>query len=148
MPVDETAYSYHRANGRTHWRWQDVMMALEATDTTLFPNLTPDEVVKAVSERWDLTGRWPTPKWAVECPTCHNTRVQAQFWRFSRYTSHNGSNPYRCNVSMKCTRCSYVMMFGVFIPQAMYDAHLNAGTKSYHWREVRKQMEQESHAQL
>jgi hypothetical protein len=141
LPVSEQLHNWHRSHGRTYWRWQDVMTTLSRENTTLFPNLSPDEVLEVVSAHWDMTGKFPTPKWLVACPSCRETRVQAQFWRFSRYVSHGGSNPYRCNVSMKCTYCSYVMMFGVFIPKEMYDYHIQAGVKSYHWREVRRLME-------
>ena len=142
VPIEIELFEYHRAHGRTNWRWQDVMATLEQTNQKLFPNLTPDEVLKVVSEHWDLTGNFPLPKWDVVCSSCRQPRVQAQFWRFSRYTSHNGRNPYRCNVSMKCTHCSHVMMFGVFIPEAMYQYHLTNGVKSYHWREVRRLLQE------
>ena len=106
----------------------------------MFPDayqVDKEEVFRRVKERWDLTGPLPVPKWDVTCPIClakmSEKGLQGRIWNF-HMRGPDSRFPHRCDVSFKCRHCSFVMTFGVVVPEAM---HNKARTKSgYSWREA------------
>jgi len=105
-------------------------------------NLTPEEILRRVSEYWDLSGKFPLTKSNVECPVCRASGDDVII-RLIGFTVRNaGGMPYRANVSFKCTRCSAVWVHGVVIPEKMAKLHglPKRPSKNYHWREILKEI--------
>jgi len=111
----------------------------------IFPAYSEEEVLNRVSKAWTIEEGdvFPLPKFVVECPVCKSVDIQARNWQFTLKDS--GGNKYRCNVSFKCTQCSAVWTHGVVIPEIMFRKHVKGNihqTKLYHWREVKKLLEE------
>lgn len=111
----------------------------------LFPAYPCEEVLKRVARMWTIgeDDLFPLPKFVVRCPVCGSTDIQARNWQFA-YRDAGGCR-YRCNVSFKCTVCSNVWTHGVVIPERMFRKHVRDNphrTRLYHWREVRKILEE------
>ena len=93
-------------------------------------------VIDRVKGKWKLC-YFPLPKFTIKCPVCGSEDIQARNWQF--VYRDVGGHKYRCNVSFKCTVCSFVFTFGLVIPEKLYKMHLDTvGSKIYHWREVKK----------
>ncbi len=117
-------------------------VSYEPTLEELFPDLYEEGdgdggIWARIAERWDLTGDLPTPKWDVTCPVCSarmsDRLIQGRLWSFHKRSAQS-KNPHRCDVSFKCRTCSYVLMFGVVVPQEMYNRR--AAHTAHSWREV------------
>ena len=104
----------------------------------LFPDLDKEEVFQNVSKRWNLNTKLPLPKWDIECPVCSASssegKVQARQWQFHKRRTKT-DKPYRCDISLKCCRCSHTFTFGLVIPEAIYQKQ---DKKIITWREARK----------
>lgn len=99
----------------------------------MFPDI--DNVLDRVRESWDLDRELPVPKFDLQCPICNCGQIQLRQYSF-HYRHKTGSrNPYRCDVSFKCTQCSLVWTHGVVVPEAMYKRHEN---EMIHWREAKE----------
>lgn len=90
-----------------------------------------------VSERWDLTGLLPIPKWNLKCDQCGKTHedgaIQLRSWSFAVVPWGKSKNTHRCDVSFKCRECSLIFYYGVVIPDSMAQKHY---VKTYYrWRE-------------
>lgn len=82
------------------------------------------QVLERVSERWDLRYRAPWPRWVVRCPVCGAEGVRSEamgtdgelVMRACNYHARvNSPTAYRADVSLKCTRCSHVILFGIVV---------------------------------
>ena len=105
-------------------------------------NLSEEEIFKRVGKYWSLDGFFPLPKFHVKCPECGAPDDEIII-REMTFTVRSGSpRPFRCNVSFKCTRCSYSWVHGVVIPKEMASKHglPYASAKSYTWREICKKL--------
>lgn len=95
---------------------------MNTTARFLFPNISSESVIDRVKMRWDLSGPLPVPMWDVKCPICgalmSNDGIQAREWRFREQPT--STNPYRCDVALKCTECSYMWRHGLVITEVMY----------------------------
>ncbi len=107
-----------------------------------FPSLSKKEVMERVNSFWDFSKGFPFPKTNLSCPVCGHDVLQVRNWGFAFKDS--GGCKYRCNVSFKCTRCSFVWVHGVVIPKDVFDKFVPKGQygKSYHWREVKEMIDE------
>lgn len=80
--------------------------------------LSADEVRERVDARWDCSGEFPVPKWAVRCPCCGATECIIR--RVNFHAKHEATVPWRSDVGMKCTACSLTFNFGVAITEELY----------------------------
>jgi len=106
-------------------------------------NLSEEQIFERVGKYWSLDGFFPLPKFHVKCPVCGAGDSEIII-REMTFTVRSGSpRPFRCNVSFKCTRCSYSWVHGVVIPKEMASKHglPHASAKSYTWREICKKLQ-------
>lgn len=107
---------------------------------TLFPSLAPDEVAERIARRWQIRGGlYPMPRWAITCPVCWSQEIQLRHHHYHRRPGK--SNPFRCDVSVKCCECSNVLVFGLVVTQEVY---AKSGGRRHEWREVREAIEAEA----
>lgn len=97
---------------------------------------------RATTEFWNIEPI-PHPKHDVACPVCKRgtTRfgtVIIRAWNYhARGTRHaNKERDKRCDVSFKCTVCSYVWTHGIVVPEAHFK-RMADGKRGYHFREGR-----------
>lgn len=104
----------------------------------IFPSLTPEQIQHNIEQHWDMTRELPYPKFDITCncgAKASNDEIQARQWSFHHRHGTGSSNPYRCDISFKCTKCSRVWTYGVVVPEEMWRKHAN---KRYHWREAKE----------
>lgn len=76
-------------------------------------DLTPEQVINRVASRWDMTKRYPLPKFGLRC-FCGSNEHLIRYYLF-----HQHSNAYphrfrcRADVGMKCLYCGHIFVFGV-----------------------------------
>lgn len=105
-------------------------------DEDIFPKMTREEILSRVREVWDLDGILPWPHETLNCASCGSGELHPRYWRFFRRQGFPESRvPYRCDVGVKCTRCSLVMVFGVAVPKEVYDRAPNRGHQ-LQWKDV------------
>ena len=114
-------------------------MELAVLTKRLFPEISRDTVLKRIEENWDFTYGIPLPKFDLICPICKSSEVMARAWKYHKRVGSKTS-PYRCDFSAKCTRCSFVMTWGVLLTLDQYE-HPNWTEKSmWTWRRVQKKL--------
>lgn len=98
-----------------------------------FRDMPTEEVHERVAQRWDVSGRFPLPRFALCCPACGQLEViYSQCYFHDRKDS---PSQHRVDVQCKCTICSHAFVFGVVIPGRM----ARAATKmQYNRREIRQ----------
>lgn len=81
-----------------------------------------EEVLARVGEVWDLSGAFPEMRDDADlrCPTCGQGTFTYRYWRFFERVPA-GTVPHRCDVGVKCNRCSLVLTFGLPIPAEMFE---------------------------
>lgn len=100
----------------------------------MFPDEFEEGVDERVTDHWDLDWPLPVPRHPRVCPHCGSPMVLKD-WKF--HTRDTGTtHPWRCDVRMKCIGCSFVPMYGVRIPQHMYDQAPRTGW--INWRAGKK----------
>lgn len=84
---------------------------------------TVDDVEAAVLEVWDFSRTYPTvrPDAQVTCGMC-NGDLLVRWWRYFTKNQKGVSTPYRCDVSVKCCRCSALHTFGIVVPRDVWAA--------------------------
>lgn len=103
----------------------------------LFPSLSPDEVAEHINRRWQILGGiYPMPAWTLVCPVCGSDEIQLRHHHFHRRPGK--SNPFRCDVAVKCVECSHVFVFGVVVPAEIY---ARSEQRRHEWREVQEAIE-------
>lgn len=108
----------------------------------LFHTKEPEEVIESCREMWDLSGRFPRPKFKPICPVCGTTTfrdIQLSRMMFS-HQPEKGC-PYTADIYFKCRHCSFGpagFHFGVKIPERMYEENnREARNNRYEWRTIR-----------
>jgi hypothetical protein len=114
----------------------------------LFPDATPAAIAEAVAAWWDVAGPLPIPRAPIACPVCAGI-AYPRAWTVYRLgepkrAEDSHRHPWRCDVSMKCHRCSAVWAHGLAITAEQarqYGANpatLEAG--AYTWRQARDRL--------
>lgn len=105
-----------------------------------FPALSPDRVLAAVRERWDLSGPLPVPRgeW-LACPVCRSGRPQPRYWLWHRKSSGTPL-PFRCDVAFKCVECSAGWVHGVAVDEDTYRRRAVKERRRIEWREARRML--------
>lgn len=83
-----------------------------------------------------MDGPIPLPLWDMQCPCCRDEKVIIRDVQF--HTRDGSPSKYRCLVKMKCTNCSHVFLFGVVIPQSMFDKY---GPSHFTYHEIKRMIE-------
>lgn len=96
---------------------------------------------------WDLSGRVPVAKYSIPCPSCQSEDTVPREYMFR--IRQDSPSLYRCNVYMKCQRCSMAIkpdftswVHGVVIPESMFRLHFpeyklgDNVVKKMSWREA------------
>ena len=104
------------------------------SSSDLFPSYSPEEVFERVRRVWDIDSPYPMPKRELHCPVCQEGEWQIRFWRF--FERSMGGAKYRCDISMKCTICSNVTLFGIPVPKETFEMQAERD-EPIHWREVK-----------
>jgi len=95
-----------------------------------FLDCAPENVHEVCASMWDMTSIVPFPKFDIVCSTCG---CDKQILRQVSYHTRTGSpSKLRANVSFKCTKCSKVIIFGVVVPQEVWDRMGERRGFSYH----------------
>lgn len=98
---------------------------------TMFPDAFSEGVDERVTAQWDLSGPLPIPRFPRYCPRCcigtvylysDDETLVVKDWRFHERRTSGSPEPWRCDVRMKCVRCSLVLSFGVKVPKPMHAA--------------------------
>lgn len=95
------------------------------------PTKSPTLDWSTVDEMWDFSSGNPMPRWDVKCHQCESPRVVIRHWfyhlrpaeflrRPGEWVRDDTKHKERCDVSMKCTRCSLVFNFGVAVRKEHY----------------------------
>lgn len=85
----------------------------------------------------------PTPRFEVACPVCSlssaGKHILIRQWRYHRRATKYASqhNTYRCDVSFKCTGCSFVWVHGLVVPHDHYERMTKEGP-TWHFRKGRE----------
>lgn len=109
-----------------------------------WPDLSADEVLAAVEQRWDLSGAVPVPRgeW-LACPVCRAGQPQPRYWKWHMRPS-GATLVWRCDVAFKCTACSACWIHGVAVPRDYYERHVPKRNRRMHkvgWRKARRALE-------
>lgn len=82
-----------------------------------------DEVEAAVLAVWDFSQTFPMLRddADVACGCCGG-RLLVRWWRYHQKKDRhkNLTTPFRCDVSVKCCRCSVLWTFGVVVPRDVW----------------------------
>lgn len=114
----------------------------------LFPDATPAAIADAVAAWWDTAGPLPIPRAPIACPVCAGV-AYPRAWNVYRLptpgkVAHSHRHPWRCDISMKCHRCSAVWAHGLAIIEdqaRQYGANTGAaGAVAYTWRQARDRL--------
>lgn len=108
-------------------------------DEDIFPDLTKEDILSSVREVWDLDGLLPWPKEELKCHTCGNDQLHPRYWRFFK-RSDDSRIKHRCDVGMKCTRCSLSLVFGVAVPEEVYESAPERAHQQLWWRDVKHEI--------
>lgn len=111
----------------------------------IFPDDTAEEIMARVSEVWDFDQPFPWPKVDLSCQVCGSGALHPRFWRFFN-RGERSRIPWRCDVGVKCTRCSVVLTFGVPVPEDVFRntaERLDIVNQQKWWRDVRHLFEPE-----
>ena len=102
-----------------------------------FIEIPHDKLLERVQKMWRF-GSFPYPKWEIKCPVCGSNEIQVRNWGFHK--KEPPSYPYRCDLWVKCTKCSHVFEFGVAIPREMFDKWVRKDeiSKRVDWREAKE----------
>lgn len=102
-----------------------------------FVEVSHDKLLERVQKMWKF-GSLPYPKFEMKCPICGSKEFQVRYWGFHKRPAPH--YPYRCDLWVKCTRCSAVYDFGVAIPKEMFDKWVKEGETSRRvdWREAKE----------
>lgn len=85
-----------------------------------------EEVHEKVRAAWHLGKRFPVPKFKPTCPCCQSEDVIFRRMRFF-LIGGPATTPYRCDVFVKCGKCSAAWTYGIVIPKEMYEANQHVG---------------------
>lgn len=94
-------------------------------------DLTRNEIEYRVDSMWEFTP-FPVPKWVIQCPVCRSCEVFIKQCSFFK----RKENDYRCDVTFKCTNCSYVWTHGVVVPREIAKPMIRPN--GWSWREMRE----------
>lgn len=97
------------------------------------------EILARVAYKWEFVDGFPFPRWNLFCPTCRSNDLQYRGHLFWNKGEAQGI-PYRCDVSIKCRDCSYILDFGIPLTKEQFDQMVPDDTshKKYYWREVQE----------
>lgn len=119
------------------------------TREQLFPDAHTDGIDERVEAHWDLDWPLPVPRFPRVCPCAIGgsyppaETLVVKDWKLHQRTDSGTTHPWRCDVRLKCVRCSLVQIYGVRIPRAYYEAAHAALPRRHHtsrpswisWRE-------------
>jgi hypothetical protein len=125
---------------------EDGMVAPRVVDDPYPGAHTPDQpigarekILERVFRNWDFSSELPRPIMETLRCFCGNTEWHPRYWLFHDYQMQQKSNPhrfrYRCDVSMKCTECGYVGVWGVVVPDEWWHEH-NIYPRKVTWQEA------------
>ena len=105
--------------------------------------------LKQCEKFWDLSGSVPVARFTIPCPSCGSEDTIPREYIFR--VREDSPSYYRCNVYMKCQRCSMVIRpdftswaHGVVIPERMFKLHIPdhekgmIAFKKISWRKAEK----------
>lgn len=117
----------------------------------LFPDAHAEGRDDRIAACWNLDYPLPIPRGAGMrlCPGCSagnpfpQPSLVVKDWKFFTRDKVGSKVPFRCDVRLKCVTCSLVLIYGVVIPEEMYEAAKAAippGRLSawIHWREGKR----------
>lgn len=102
-----------------------------------FPKFTTESVLDVVAKMWDLSGSVPLPKFQPHCAVCGHDQILCKHWKYFIHKSGGSSHPYRCDIWLKCTSCSYVWTHGIVVPEEMHPKKRQV----FYWRDVKDELE-------
>lgn len=79
-------------------------------------NMETELIQQRVDKYWDLSAPVPYPKVQFSCPVCGESEIHLRYWKY-HVRNTKSSRPYRCDVTFKCTHCSYVWWHGLLISE-------------------------------
>jgi hypothetical protein len=112
-----------------------------------FPESRPhEEVMAQINRMRDFSScSVPLPKFRLKCPQCGiHKDILAKNWKYWCHTQAGSNHPYRCDIWVKCFRCSLVWTFGLVVPKDIHPEQ----RKVIHYREVKKELEEAGHKHL
>ena len=77
-----------------------------------------------------FNGKPPIPKGKIVCPICGSNEV---YFKECHAFKHWVGGQYRVDIHVKCSKCGYVMTFGVHLSEKEFD---KIEKKKLHWSEV------------
>ena len=110
--------------------------------------MTSEKIQEVVATWWDLSGIFPIPKRQLQCSQCNGKNILIKDLYFMHRPEHRGrvtgKEQRRCDVACKCCECSCVFVFGLNIPEEMWQWHVKAKIMQefddirywYHWKTV------------
>jgi hypothetical protein len=110
-----------------------------------FPTFTTEEILERVNKYWDLSCSLPFPKFDLGCSVCKSDEILLRQWLFHDRSKRTGSkHGYRCDVSFKCTQCSFVWVHGILVPKEMFEKYRDK--RMVTWRKVKEILEREKYS--
>lgn len=90
-----------------------------------FRSFDPAAIQERTRELFDLSHSIPMPReGALSCPVCGEGEPVPRGWSF--HAREGPSNPWRCDLSLKCVRCAHVWCHGLAVSEEAYEAHGDA----------------------
>lgn len=93
----------------------------------VYKELKADQILHRVTLYWDWSkDGLPRPyslgfdHELIKC-LCGNSDWHVRSWEFFQHRDENHRVMHRCNVAMKCTWCSFTGVWGLAIPQDLFD---------------------------
>lgn len=100
----------------------------------IFPDAHRDGQDARIAQMWDLSWPLPVPHVMPSCPGCvfPPGRMVVKDWKFHRQRTGSKA-PWRCDVRLKCIDCSLVTIYGIAIPEAMWQTAQDTFAKTNQW---------------
>jgi hypothetical protein len=91
----------------------------------MLENLFPEYPDPLEQTFWDCSNIIPVPSQKLVCRSCGSDKQLARSFFFRM---KEGTIPWRCDVSFKCTNCACVSMHGVVVSEEIYNKAMELGS--------------------
>jgi len=86
-----------------------------------------EKIWARVQKNWDFSSIIIKPKMRLTC-MCGGSDWHPRYWLFHDYEMQLGGKQshrfrYRCDISMKCAKCSFVGVWGVIVPEDWWERY-------------------------
>lgn len=106
---------------------------------SIFPDAHRADEAGRIARMWNLDHRIPVPRNPITCGQCGGPMICKQWWFHDRSAKTGTSNPYRCDIQTKCIDCSFVAIYGIAIPQRMWNERpAPSKGKWIYWRQAKQ----------